>query len=147
MTNRTIIRGDSYALRRPLFLIELADIAGWAFDLTGCHVRTTFKPAADDDVTDATAVIQHEIVIAADGGVTTSTGLVLGEMVDDVFVALPATAGKLVHRLTKAESAAIPVGTAYISDVEVTDADEEVFTFLFEDTLTVVNGVTNRSMA
>lgn len=151
MANRDIIAGDSYAIARPLYLYALTNSAGGAFDLTNCTVLTTFKPSPDADATDAAAVIEAQLTID-DGGNATEDGLLLGEMVNGEFVALPATAGTFVHRLTAAQSAGITVDTPFVSDVEVIDYTDdptgEVTTFMFtEDTLTVVNGITNRDPA
>lgn len=144
MSDRSIVAGDSYEGTRALYLIALTRLDGTPYDLTGCTVRTTFKPVADDDATDAAAPIKAQIVI--DGaGAAASAGLVLGEIVGDAFVPTPASAGKLAHVLTKQQSAAVPVGTALVSDVEVTDAAGRVSTFLFTETLTAVRGITNRS--
>lgn len=149
MTERTIIAGDSYETLRPLFRIPLTNIGGGAMDLTGCTVRTTFKPEADDDLTDAAAVIKADAVIDGSGVITDGTGLVLADIIGGVYTVVPATSGVLLHLLTEAESAAIPVDTPYVSDVQATvpiaGGGTETFTFIFTDTLIVVNGITNRS--
>ena len=150
MTDRTIIAGDSYETLRPLFRIELKDADGAAFDLTSCIVRTTFKAVADSDATDAEAVITADAEIDSSGDITAGSGLVLADIVDGEYTASAASAGVLLHFLSSTESAAVPVGTAYISDVEVSapaasGSGKERITFLFTDTLTCVNGITNRT--
>lgn len=140
MANRTVIRGDSYALRRPLYTITLVNDIGQPFNLTGCTVRTTYKPqivAAATDPTDSTAAIKHDIVINSSGAVTSSNGL---------FLVGAATAGVLQERLTASESLALPLDTQLVSDIELTDANGEVFTWLFEDTLSARDAVTNRTV-
>lgn len=139
MPNVTIIRGDSYALRRPLYTYTLVDDENASFDLSGCTVRTTFKTVTTDpadDPTDASAALTGLLVVGSDGTPTTQTALYL---VGD------ATAGTFEHRLTAAETAALPTGAAWVSDVELTDVNGEVFTWLFTETLTTVDGITNRT--
>ena len=48
------------------------------------------------------------------------------------------------QRLTAAESRILPLGTALFSDIEVTDANGEIFTVKFADTLDTEEGVTHR---
>lgn len=139
MANNVIMAGDSYAIRRPLFTYSLVGPDNQPFDLTGCVVRTTFKPtilAQDDDPTDATAPIKHTLRVNGAGVVTESAGLAL---------ATTAAAGTIQERITAAETRALPLNVPLFSDVELTDANGEVFTWLFEDTLTVKSGVTNRN--
>lgn len=141
MPNRVILRGDSYAIRRPLFVLALLDDMGQPFALNGCTVRTTHKPEivpASADPTDASAPIKADITIDASGAVTASSGLVL---------ATTPAAGVLHHRLTAIESAALPLGEPLVSDVELTDANGERFTWLFTDTLTAEDTVTLRGGA
>lgn len=138
MANRTIIRGDSYALRRPLWTITLVDELSNPFDLTGCTVRTTYKTtltAPDADPTDTSADIKHDITIDGTGTPTAENGLYLVGL---------ATAGVIEERLTAAESRVLPLATALLSDVEVTDANGEIFTVKFADTLDTEEGVTHR---
>ena len=140
MTAYEIIRGDSYAVRRPFFTYELVDDLNDPFDLTGCTVRTTWKVATTDpstDPTDASAVLKGLLIVDGTGTATTETNL---EMVG------LATAGTIVHRVTAAETLALTAGVTWESDVELTDANGEVFTFLFSgDTLTAIDGYTNRT--
>jgi len=139
MATKTIIRGDSYGIRRPLFTITLVDELGDPFDLTGCTVRTTYKDVATDpnvDPDDANAPIRHSITINGSGVVTDTEGLTLVGL---------ATAGVLQERLTAAESRLLPANMELISDVELTDQNGEIFTWLFTDTLKAVDGVTNRT--
>lgn len=139
MATRTIIRGDTYALRRPLFTITLVDENSDPFNLTSCTVRTTYKTAAtspDTDPDDTDAPIKHFITINGAGAVTDSDGL---------FLVGAATAGVLEERLSATESRAMPVNVELISDVELTDQNGEVFTWLFTDALKAVDGITNRT--
>lgn len=138
MPTRTIIRGDSYALRRPLWTITLVDENSNPFDLTGCTVRTTYKQtltAPDADPTDTSADITHDITIDGTGTATAENGLYLIGL---------ATAGVIEERLTAAESRVLPLATPLLSDVEVTDANGEIFTVKFADTLDTEEGVTHR---
>jgi len=139
MATRTIIRGDSYGIRRPLFTLTLVDESSNPFNLTGCTVRTTYKTVATDpttDPTDADAPIKHSITIDGTGAVTDSDGLFLVGLV---------TAGVIEERLTAAESRVLPLEVDLISDVELTDQNGEVFTWPFTDTLRAVDGITNRT--
>lgn len=148
MPPKTIVRGDAYAIRRPLFSYVLTQPNLTPFPLNGCTVRTTYKTVATAptaDPADASAAIRHFMVIDPQGVVTASSGLVLGEMVGNAFVARPASDGKFIHRLTAAESRLLPVGTPLLGDVEVIDANGEPTTFLFEDGLLVREGYTNRT--
>ncbi len=80
MANTTIIRGDSYALRRPLFTHTFVDDNGDPFDLSGCTVRSTFKTATTDpttDTTDTTAVIKATLEVSSLGIATTETMMYL----------------------------------------------------------------------
>ena len=135
-----IVRGDSYAIRRPLFTYELVDDANDPFDLTSCTVRTTWKVTTTDpasDPTDATAVLKGLLVVNGSGTATTEEGLELVGL---------ATAGTIVHRVTAAETLALSAGVTWESDVELIDAAGEKFTFLFSgDTLTAIDGFTNRT--
>ena len=98
MPDITIIRGDSYALRRPLYTYTLVDDQGNPFDLSGCTVRSTFKSEitpVDTDPNDDMAVIKHEVTIDA-GGVQTYN--------DGLYLAGPATDGVLHDRFTSVET-------------------------------------------
>lgn len=139
MAVRTIIRGDSYGIRRPFYTITLVDIDSNPFNLTGCTIRVTYKPVIntpDDDPNDTTAAIKHDIVINGSGVVTSSTGISLEGA---------ATAGELVERLTATETRALPLETPLFSDIELTDANGEVFTWMMEDTLMAIDAVTHRT--
>ena len=140
MTAYEIIRGDSYALRRPFFTYELVDDQSEPFDLTDCTIRTTWKVTTTDpatDPTDATAVLKGLLVIDDTGTATTEDGLYLAGL---------ATAGVIEHRVSAAASLALSLGATWKSDVELIDANGEVFTFLFdEDTLEATDGYTNRT--
>ena len=139
MATRTIIRGDTYAIRRPLYTYTLVDVNNNPFNLTGCTIRTTFKPAVtdpNDDPNDATAAIKHTIIINGSGVATTTQGL---------YLVTTATSGQLKEYLTAVESRSLPVNVDLVSDVELTDGNGEVFTWLFSDTLRAVDGITNRT--
>lgn len=139
MASVTLIRGDSYALRRPLFTHTFVDDLGAAFDLTGCTVRSTFKTATTDptsDTTDSTAAIKATLIVDGTGTATTETKM---------YLVGAATAGVCELRLTAAETLALDTGVSWLSDVELTDANGEVFTFLFADTLETADGYTNRT--
>lgn len=138
MAERIIIRGDSYALRRPLYRIELLTQDGLPFDLTGCTVRTTYKPEAtspQEDPNDISAAIQHDIEIGGDGEPEREAGLYL---VGD------AEEGVIEERLTASESRSLPLDTSLYSDIELTDANGEKFTWIMTDTLRAVDAYTNR---
>ncbi len=138
MADRTIYRGDSYALRRPLWIHTLLNEAGTAFDLRGSTVRTTYRttPASvDNDPTDAQAVITHNIVIDAAGVVTSQNGL---------FLQGAATAGILQERLTAAQTRALPLASL-VSDIEVTDANAEKFSIVYPDKLITADAHTHRT--
>ena len=134
-----IIRGDTYVLRRPLFRYELADLSLGPFNLTGCTIRTTWKVAPTppaDDPSDTTGVLKGLLIVNGSGVATTEVNL---------FMIGPATDGVIEHRVTAAETANLPLGVSWKSDVEVTDANNEVSTFLFEgDTAKARDGYTNR---
>lgn len=83
------------------------------YDLRGCHVWVTAKPARDADVPDSEAAWQHSLTVNGAGDVTASDGLALGPG--------GAEAGVIVEHLTAAESAALSVG-GYRWDVQVKDA-------------------------
>jgi hypothetical protein len=134
-----IIRGDSYAIRRPLFTHVLRDDQGALFPLTGCTVRTTFREAPvaiATDPTDAQAAIKGTLVVSEAGAATSQ---------DKLYLVGAAANGTVQLRLTAAETAALTPGVAWQSDVQVTDAAGEVFTWTFTDTLKAVDAFTHRS--
>lgn len=138
--DKTVIRGDTYVLRRKLFYIEIVDEDLNPFDLAGCTVRSTFKAAPTDpsvDTTDTTGYIKATIVFNEAGTVTSSSGLAL----QDGTTALD---GMLVQTLTSTQSKALPVDVDLFSDVEITDADGEVFTVIMTGKLVAIDGYTNR---
>ena len=139
MAVRTIIRGDSYALRRPLYTLTFVDELSNPFNLTGCTVRTTYKTASTspaDDPSDTNAPIKHTLTVDGTGTATLENGLYMIGL---------ATAGVVEERLTATESRSLPLSTELLSDVELTDANGEVFTWVFTDTLLAVDGFTNRT--
>ena len=139
MADITIIRGDSYSLRRPLFTYSFVTNLGAAFDLAGCVIRTTYKPnvlGPADDPVDATAAIKHTLRVGSDG-ISTET--------DGIYLSGLATLGVVVERMTATETRTLPAGIALVSDLELTDANGEVFTWLFSDWLQNKDGVTNRT--
>lgn len=140
MANREIIAGDSYDYpERRLFIDALATLEGEPFPFAGKIVRATFKPVPDDDPADEAAVIKAEMRFNDDGTVLSTNGLELDP------------GGQLVHNLTAEQSATIPAGTSYISDVQISRYDPVVgkevgvYTFMFTDTLVAKLGITNRS--
>ena len=139
MADVTIVKGDSYALRRPLFTHTFVDDVGAPFSLAGCTVRSTFKTATTDpstDTTDSTAVIKATLVVSGLGVATSETKM---------YLVGPATDGVCELRLSASDTLALTTGTFWLSDVELTDGNGEVFTFLYSDRLTAVNGYTNRT--
>lgn len=139
MATRTIYRGDSYGVRRPLFTYTLYDLVLAPFDLRGCSIQTTYKPeitTIEADGIDSSALIKHEIKISLAGSVTVQNGLYL---VGD------ATAGVIQERLTKSETAALTPNIELVSDLQITDVNGEVITWVFADKLKAVDAVTNRA--
>ncbi len=139
MADVTIIRGDSYALRRPLFTHTIVDDLGAAFNLTGCTVRSTFKTETTDpnsDTTDSTAVIKATLIINGSGTAMTETKM---------YLVGAASAGVCELRLSASDTLALATGTQWSSDVEIIDANGEVFTFSFTDKLSAIDGYTNRT--
>lgn len=139
MAVRTVIRGDSYAIRRPLYTYTLVDDNANPFDLTGCTIRTTYKAALtapETDPTDTSAAIKHTLIINGSGAATTEDGL---------HLVGAATNGVIEEWLTSTESRSLPLATSLLSDIELTDANGEIFTWLFDDTLIAADAVTNRT--
>jgi hypothetical protein len=139
MPDLVIIRGDSYALRRPLYTYTVKDDVGAAFPLTDCTVRVTFKPSPTNlttDTTDTTAVIKGFMKLTGTSVTSQQYLYLLG----------PSSAGTFTLRLTAAQSAALPPNTPWLSDVEITDANGEVFTWIFSDTLSTQDAYTNRTV-
>lgn len=140
MATITLIRGDSYGIRRPLFTYTLYDVDGEPFNLTGCTVRTTYKViklAALDDPNDESAVVKHTLIID-------NTGMAI--MQNGLFLASNPLNGVVIERFTSAETLALPLIVSLINDVELTDASGEIFTFPQTDTITAIDGVTNRTL-
>ena len=139
MTDITLIRQDSYSTRRPLFTHTFVDDQGDPFDLTGCTVRSTFKTATTDsqtDTTDSTAAIKATLIVDGTGTATTQTKM---------YMVGAATAGVCELRLSSADTGSLAVGTFFNSDVEITDANGEVFTFPMTDRIVITEGYTNRT--
>lgn len=140
MPDITIIRGDSYALRRPLFTYTLVDDLGQPFNLAGCTVRTTYKPeiyTIEDDPVDASAPIRHMMVVDINGTVTSSDGLALSG---------PAANGVVLDRFNSYDTKQIPPDVRHIGDLQLTDANGEIFTWTWVDGLIAVDSVTNRDV-
>jgi hypothetical protein len=138
MPDLIIIRGDSYALRRPLYTYTIVDDLGGPFNLSGCTVRTTFKTAIspiDLDPNDELAVIKHQVAVDL-SGVATSTGLVLQG---------PATAGIVRDHFTAAETRILQTDIRFVSDLQLTDAAGEIFTWMWDEGIMAIDSVTNRS--
>ena len=136
---KQIIRGDSYETLRPLYQYELLDDASAPLDLTSCTIMVTFKPTVttiEADANDTTAVITHEIQISGAGAVTFQDGL---------YVVGTVAGGTLEQRLTPAETIALPVNTELHGDLQLIDANGEVFTWIFEETLIAIDGLTHRA--
>lgn len=139
MADTVVTRGDSYALRRPLFTHTFVDDVGAPFDLTSCTVRSTFKTATTDpstDTTDSTAVIKATLTVDGSGTATTQTNM---------YLVGAASAGVCELRLSSSDTLALDADTFWMSDVELTDGNGEVFTFLFTDRLSATDGYTNRT--
>ncbi len=139
--NRELIRGDDYGVGRYLFRYALVTALGAPYDLTGCRVDVTYKAAITDpgiDPTDSTATVKHTLIVTSSGVATTTTGL---------YLVGSATAGVVEERMTRAETLAMPLTTNLLSDLQLTDARGEVTTFLFTDTISARDGITNRTGA
>lgn len=139
--SKQIIRGDSYETSRPLYQYSFLDDTSGPLDLTGCDIMITYKPvitAIEDDSTDATAVIKHELKIGAGGSVEFQQGIYLVGTIAD---------GTVEQRLTPTETTSLPVGVILYGDIQLIDANGEVFTWIFEETLLAIDGVTNREAA
>jgi hypothetical protein len=139
MADTEIYRGDSYAIRRPLYTHTFVDDNGDPFDLTSCTVRSTFKTIPTDsetDTTDSTAVIKATLIVDGTGTATTQTKM---------YLVGAATAGVCELRLSSTDTGAMLTDTDFFSDVELTDGNGEVFTFVMPDSLRVVEAYTNRT--
>lgn len=140
MADTTIIRGDSYAIRRPLFTHTFVDENGAPFDLTGCTVRSTFKTKPEDiliDTTDSTAVVKATLIVDGSGTPTTQTKM---------YLVGAATAGVCELRLSSTDTAGLAPETDWYSDVELIDGNGETFTFLFTDKVRAIDAYTNRTV-
>lgn len=135
---RTLIRGDDYAIRQPLYRYAFVDDTSAPMNLSGCSVFTTYKIAPTDPNTDAEdteAPIKHHIKIDSDGNVIESQGLVLETVAED---------GTILEQLTSDESKSLPLATPLKSDVQLIDANGEIFTWIMEEFITTIDGYTNR---
>ena len=139
MTTRSIYQQDSYNFTRYLQRIEFFDDALNPMDLRGCTILVTYKPAlvaVADDATDTTAAIKHELQISLAGEAVVSTGLSLESA---------ATDGVVIERLTSAETTDMPIDTLLTGDLQLTDANGEILTWVFTETLKTVPAATNRA--
>lgn len=137
---RTIIRGDSYARRRPLYVYTLVDNDLEPLNLAGCTIRTTYrtsKATIQEDPADQSAVWKGTLRIDETGLPFVSEGMALRG---------PASGGVVEVHLSSTASRSLPLGVELISDLEVTDAMGEKFTFLFDETIIAVDGVTHREV-
>ena len=135
---REIIRGDSYAIKRPLYVYTIVDENLNPFNLAGCTVRTTYRstPASiSEDPNDESAIWTGTLVVSSAGTETYSKGLSLQGLANE---------GKVEVRLSAEDSRKFPLDKELISDFEITDSLGEVFTFEFEEKLVAVEGVTHR---
>lgn len=138
MPDRTLIRGDSYATRRPLYRTQFYDTAGLPLNLTGCTIRTTYRPAPTapiDDPNDSGAVIRHTLSVGTDGVIGTQDGLFIVGVVAD---------GLVEERFTAAETRNLPLAQRLLSDIELTDARGEVTTWIMQEGIVTVDGYTHR---
>lgn len=139
MTTRSIYQQDSYNFTRYLQRIEFFDDALNPMDLRGCTILVTYKPAlvaVADDAEDATAAIKHELQISLAGEAVVSTGLSLESA---------ATDGVVIERLTSAETTDMPIDTLLTGDLQLTDANGEILTWVFTESLKTVPAATNRA--
>ncbi len=131
-----IIRGDAYAVRRPLFRFQLKE-HGIPINLLGCVVRVTLRPkptSIEEDPTDAQAAWKGRLLVSS-GGASTSYGVAIWGSY---------TLGQIEVRPTSADTRTFPVGVELIGDVEVTDSNGEKFTYILPDTVIAIDGVTHR---
>lgn len=139
MPDITIIRGDSYALRRPLYVYTFVDILGEPYDLAGCTVRTTFKPEIipiESDPDDISALVRHDVVVGLDG-TPVSNGLILQGY---------AHQGVVRDHFTAAETKVLEPHQRLISDLQLTDVEGEVMTWMWDDGFIAIDSVTNRDV-
>lgn len=139
MPDRILIRGDSYAVRRPLYRTQFFDTDGQPFNLTGCVVRTTYRAATvapDADPNDDEAIIRHTLDIDGDGSVVIQDGL---------FLVGPPTGGLVEERFSSVETRSLPLGIRLLSDIELTDAAGEVITWIMQEGITSIDAYTNRT--
>ena len=92
--------------------------------------------AVADDATDDTAAIKHELQISLAGEAVVSTGLSLESA---------ATDGVVIERLTSAETTDMPIDTLLTGDLQLIDANGEILTWVFTETLKTVPAATNRA--
>lgn len=140
MATRTITRGDSYSLRRPLYQITFINAEGDPMDLAGCTIRTTYKAeqtTIEEDPEDIHAVIVHELVIDEAG---------LPVVEDGLYLIGDAVEGTIEERLTAAETKTLPLNTPLLGDIEIQDAAGEIFTWIVDEELVAVDGYTHRSL-
>lgn len=140
MPDITIIRGDSYAVRRPIYTYVLVDDEGQPFNLAGCTVRTTLKTEitpVDTDPNDDMAIIKHQMDVDTNGIETFNDGL---------YLLGAASQGVITERLTYVETKMFQPNVTYYSDIQLTDASGEIFTWTWNDGLRAADSVTNRDM-
>lgn len=131
----TIIKGDSYSLRRPMWKHEFVDIDNNPMDFSGCTILTTYKEEIapiDEDPDDSFAVIRHSIVFDMDGVPTAENGL---------YYIAP---GVIAERFPSEVTRDLPAGVALTFDIQLEDANGEYFTFIINETVTAVDSATNR---
>lgn len=138
MATKTIYRGDSYGSNRALYTYTFVDPSLNPLDLRGYKIQVTFKPVIttiETDPNDSTAYIKHEIQFNLAGTVTVQNGL---------YVVGAATGGVIQQRLTKVETAGLIPNVEMVGDLQLTDPNGEVVTWMFADKLIAVDAVTNR---
>lgn len=133
----TIYRSADYALREPMWKIEIVDRDNLPMNLAGYTFLTAYKVEViplEFDPNDAESFINHKIVFNPAGAAITTTGMYPGD-----------STGIIIERFTRAETATLPADVELVSDVRFIDPNGEEGIIPIEDIVVAVNPVTNRS--
>ena len=136
MAQITIYRSAAYGLRHPMWRMEFIDTDNNPMDFAGFTFLNAYKTEViplEDDPTDATSFINHNIVFDPAGVAITQTGM--------YYTGEP---GVIYERFTETETAELPNNIELITDVRFIDPNGEDGILPVVDTVHAINPVTNR---
>lgn len=139
--DRVLTRGDDYWADRPVWTVTLVGVDPLdpdnltPFDLTGCTVRSTWRPGPippGEDASDTTAALAASIAFDGNGDVTASSHMILPPDSS-------ASDGVLLLVADRATTTAMPLTAGLRGDVQITDAADKVVSVPVLATLALID--------